>query len=94
MYSCYGIPEKILSDRETQFMSECTKEVSRLLGIRQLATTYHPMCNGLVEKFNGTLKTMLHRMVSEQPKQWHRYVDALLFSYRSVPQCIYCMGGP
>jgi len=87
MYSRYGIPDEILSDRGTQFMSECMKEVSRLLGIRQLATTpYHPMCNGLVEKFNGTLKTMLRRMVSEQPKQWHRYIDALLFAYRSVPQ--------
>lgn len=73
MYSRFGIPDEILSDRGTQFMSECMKEVSRLLGIRQLATTpYHPMCNGLVEKFNGTLKTMLRRLPSEQPKQWHR----------------------
>lgn len=41
--------------------SQCTSElmakVSRMLYIRQLATTqYHPMCNGLVDRFNGTLK--------------------------------------
>ena len=46
-----------------QFVSECVKEVSRLLGICQLTTIpYHPMCSdGLVEKFNGTLKSMLKR---------------------------------
>ena len=44
------------------------------------------MCNGLVEKFNGTLKKMLRRLCSEQPKQWHRYINALLFAYREVPQ--------
>ena len=71
----------------TQFVSECMQEVSRLLSIHQLSTTpYHPMCNGLVEKFNGTLKTMLRRLCSEQPRQWHRYVNPLLFTYREVSQ--------
>nr|XP_006823664.1 PREDICTED: uncharacterized protein LOC100372741 [Saccoglossus kowalevskii] len=87
MYSRLGIPEEILHDMGTQFVSECMCEVSRLLSIRQLSTTpYHPMCNGLVEKFNGTLKAMLKRLCSEQPKQWHRYINALLFAYREVPQ--------
>ena len=55
IYSHLGVPEEVLSDMGTQFVSECMKEVSRLLRIRQLTTTpYHPMCNGLVEKFNGT----------------------------------------
>ena len=29
---------------------------------------------------------MLRRLCSEQPKQWHRYVNPLLFAYREVPQ--------
>ena len=66
IYSRLGVPEEVLSDMSTQFVSECMKEVSRLLRIRQLTTTpYHPMCNGLVEKFNGTLKTMLRRLCTE-----------------------------
>ena len=44
------------------------------------------MCNMLTEEFNGTLKTMLKRLCSEQPRQWHRYTNALLFAYREVPQ--------
>ena len=60
MYSRVGVPEKVLSDLGTQFTSDCMKEVSRLLSIRRLTTSsYHPACNGLVEKFNGTLKRML-----------------------------------
>jgi hypothetical protein len=44
------------------------------------------MCNGLVERFNGTLKQMLKRMCSERPKDWDKYLPAILFAYREVPQ--------
>ena len=70
-----------------QFTSECMKEVSRLLSIRHLTTSaYHPMCNGLVERFNATLKAMLKRLCSENPRQWDSYINVLLFAYREVPQ--------
>ncbi len=87
MYSRLGVPKEVLSDLGTQYISECMKEVSRLLSIKQLSTTpYHPMCNGLVEKFNGNLKNMLKKLCSKQPKQCSRYINALLFAYREVPQ--------
>eukprot|EP00794_Sanderia_malayensis_P021282 gene21282-23353_t len=87
MYSRLSFPEEILSDNGTQFISECMEEVSRLLSIKQLTSMpYHPMCNGLVEKFNGTLKAMLRRLCNEQPRQWPRYINAVLFAYREVPQ--------
>ena len=72
IFSCLEIPEEILSDLGTQFVSDCMKEVGRLLSIQQLtATPYHPMCNGLTETFNGTLKTTLKRLCSEQPRLWN-----------------------
>ena len=87
MYSRLGIPEEVLSDLGTQFVSKCMEEVSRLLSIKRLTTTlYHPICNGLVERFNGTLKKMLRRLSNEQPRQWHRFVNPLLFAYREAPQ--------
>ncbi|XP_053385664.1 uncharacterized protein LOC128550494 [Mercenaria mercenaria] len=64
MYSRLGVPEEMLTDCGSQFTSELMAEVSRLLSLRQLTTTpYHPMCNGLVEKFNGSLKQMLKAYV-------------------------------
>ena len=61
-----GVPEEILIDLGTQFVSDCMKEVTRLLSIKQITTTpYHPMCNGLTEKFNGTMNLMLKRLCNE-----------------------------
>ena len=82
IFSHLRVPEEILSDLGTQFVSDCMREVTRLLSIKP----YHPMCNGLIEKFNGTMKSMLKRLCSEQPRQWHRYINPLLFAYREVPQ--------
>ena len=87
IYSRVGIPEEVLTDEGTQFVSECMQEVSRLLSIKGLTSTpYHPICNGLVERWNGTLKSMLKRLCQDQPKQWHRLINPVLFAYREVPQ--------
>ena len=59
IYSRLSVPEEILSDQGAQCISDCMKEVCRLLAVTQSTTTpYQPMCNGLAEKFNGTLKKM------------------------------------
>ena len=44
------------------------------------------MCNGLVERFHATMKQMLRRMCAERPKDWDKYLPALLFAIREVPQ--------
>ena len=32
------------------------------------------------------MKSMVKRLCGEQPRQWHRYINPLLFAYREVPQ--------
>ena len=87
IFSRLGVPEEIVTDRGSQFTSDMMNEVRRLLSIKHLPTTpYHAMGNGLVEKFNGTLKSMLKKMCIEQPKLWDRYLPAVLFAYREAPQ--------
>ena len=87
IFSRVGIPQEMLSDMGTQFTSSLMKEVSRLISVKQITTTpYHPMTNGMVERFNGTLKQMLKRMCSDRPKDWDKYINAVLFAYREVPQ--------
>ena len=47
IFSRLVVPEEILSDLGTHFVSDCMKEVIRLLSIKQITTTpYHPMFNG------------------------------------------------
>ena len=69
IFSRVGYSRELLRDNETQFVSQVMREVSRLTSVKQLfSSPYHPMANGLCETFNGTLKKMLIRMSSEQPK--------------------------
>ena len=87
MFSRVGIPDEMLTDCGSQFTAEVMKEVSRLLSLQQITTTpYHPICNGLIERFHMTLKQMLRRMCAERPKDWDKYLPALLFAIREVPQ--------
>ena len=68
-------------------MSDVMAEVSRLLSVQNLVSSpYHPQCNGLVERFNGTLKAMLRKLCGERPKDWDRYLESVLFAYREVKQ--------
>ena len=49
----------LLSDRITNLLSQ---DVCRLMGIKKLNTTaYHPQCDGMVERFNRTLKAILKK---------------------------------
>ena len=87
MFTRVGVPKEILSDQGRKFLSAVMKEMCRLLSLKQLVTTpYHPSCNGLTEKFNGTLKNMLRHICAEKPKDWDRYIGRLLFAYREVKQ--------
>ncbi len=57
------------------------------ISIKQLTSTpYHPICNGLVEKWNGTLKTIVKRSCAEQPKLWDRNLPAVLFANHEAKQ--------
>ena len=82
-----GVPEEILTDQGTNFTSQLMREVYRLLHIKPIKTTpYHPQTDGLVERFNGTLKAMLKKTAAEEGKDWDRLLPYLLFAYREVPQ--------
>ena len=57
MFSRVGISDEMLTDYGSQFTAEVMKEVSRLLSLQQITTTsYHFICNGLIERFYMTLK--------------------------------------
>ena len=62
MFSRVGIPNEILTDQGSNFMSQLLAELYRLLHIQPIRTSpYHPQTDGLVERFNQTLKSMLRK---------------------------------
>ena len=87
LFSRVGIPDEILTDQGTNFMSALLQEIYRLLHIQWIRTSpYHPQTDGLVERFNGTLKAMLRKLTSKNQKDWDELLPYLLFAYREVPQ--------
>ena len=87
LFSHVGVPDEILTDQGTNFMSSLLEEIYCLLHIKRIRTTpYHPQTDGVVERFNGTLKGMLKKIVSRNQKDWDQYLPYLVFVYREVPQ--------
>ncbi len=73
MISRVRIPKEILTDQGTAFMSRTIRKLYELLGIKSVRTSvYHPQTDGLVERFNLTLKTMIRKFVHEDAKNWDK----------------------
>ena len=65
----FGCPKEILTDRGRQFRSKLMEEITNLLQTKHKFTTaYHPQCNGLTERFNATLATMISMYVDDAHK--------------------------
>ncbi len=87
LFSRVGIPEEVLTDQGTNFTSRLMGQLHRQLGITAIRTSaYHPQMDGLVERFNQTLKNMLRKFVSDTGRDWDKWLPFLLFAYREVPQ--------
>jgi hypothetical protein len=87
MFVRWGYPKEVLSDQGSQFMSRLFDDLFYKAGIKHLTTTaYAPSTNGLVERFNKTLKGMVLKFAEGHPERWDDQLDAFLFAYRTVPQ--------
>ena len=64
-------------------MSECI-QTTQHKGSHLRALPSH--CNRLVERWNGTLKSMLKWLCQDQQKQWHSLINPVLLAYREVRQ--------
>ena len=84
IFSRVGVPQEILTDQGANFMSA---EVYKLLRIKPIRTSpYHPQTDGLVERFNKTLKAMLRKTAISEGRDWDKLLPYVLFAYREVPQ--------
>ena len=87
VFARVGVPQEILTDQGSNFTSQLLAELYRLLHVQSIRMSpYHPQTDGLVERFNQTLKSMLRKSVNKEGKDWDKMIPYLLFAYREVPQ--------
>ncbi|XP_060064595.1 uncharacterized protein LOC132544947 [Ylistrum balloti] len=82
--SRFGCPLQLHSDMAQEFEGKLFTEVCRLLDIKKTRTTpYRPCSNGLVERFNRTLKQMLSMYAHEGKLDWDDHLPFILMAYRA-----------
>ena len=81
----YGFPAKIHSDMGDNFESKVIKKLCEIAGVKKTRTTpYHPMGNGMVERFNKTLLNMLGVLQEHQKADWKVHVSTLTHAYNAA----------
>ena len=90
--SRHGIPEVLLFDQGRNFEASIMTKLCEYLHIEKRRTTpYHPQCDGLVERFNRTLETMLSIYVADNHKDWDLHIADY---WRDTILTIVWTGGP
>jgi len=82
----YGIPQKIISDRNVCFISRFSTKLCRLLNIHQnISTAYHPQTDGASERTNQALEQYLHAFCGTQQNNWHSWLPLAQYTKNSWP---------
>ena len=84
VFRYYGLPRKIISDRDPRFTSKFARELCRLLGIKQnVSTAYHPRTDRQSERTNQWLETYLRFFVNNQQDDWAVYLPLAEFAHNN-----------
>ena len=85
IYTKYGIPEVVHSDRGATFLSKVLRELNKILGITHTVTTaYRPQSNGTCERLNGTIIDRIRTLNPREKPRWHMHLDSLILAYNST----------
>jgi len=81
----HGIPQTILTDQGTDFLSKIFTEVCKLLQINKINTSpFHPQTNGSLERSHRTLTEYLRHYVDKKLNNWDEYLPYAFFVYNST----------
>ncbi|GJR34045.1 reverse transcriptase domain-containing protein [Tanacetum coccineum] len=85
LFSRFGAPRAIISDRGTHFCNDkFDKVMSKYRVTHRLSTAYHPQTSGQVEVTNRGLKRILEKSVGENRASWSDKLDDALWAFRTL----------
>jgi hypothetical protein len=85
IFRLHGLPDSIVSDRGSIFISKFWSELTSLLKIdTHTSTAYHPQTDGLTERTNQTLETYLRAYCSYQQDDWVDYLPLAEFAFNNL----------
>lgn len=80
-YGFPGAPRTVTTDQGPQFEAALFRALSNMVGCNRTRTaTYHPACNGLVERWHRTLKAAL---TCHGGQKWIEYLPTVLLGLRT-----------
>ena len=82
----YGIPQSIVTDQGSQFMSDVFKRLCKLLKLNKLNTTaYHPESNGALERTHKTMVEYLRCFCNPRGSDWDKWSPFACFVHNTTP---------
>nr|GFA03061.1 reverse transcriptase domain-containing protein [Tanacetum cinerariifolium] len=85
LFSRFGTPKAIISDRGTHFCNDQFSRVMAKYGVtHRLCTAYHPQTSGQVEVTNRRLKRILERTVGENHASCSDKLEDALWAFRTA----------
>jgi hypothetical protein len=84
VWKLHGLPEQVISDRGTQFVSGFMKELYTLLGIKMApSTAYHPQTDGQTERVNQEIEQYLRVFVNHRQDDWAEWLPLAEFTHNN-----------
>ncbi|QRV99116.1 Reverse transcriptase (RNA-dependent DNA polymerase) [Ceratobasidium sp. AG-Ba] len=85
VYKLHGMPEKIISDRDSLFTSTFWEKLSELTKIElKRSSAYHPQTDGMTERVQRTYSGLLRTCAGRMQKDWAKHLPAIEFAINSA----------
>jgi Integrase zinc binding domain len=84
LFKRFGLPDKIISDRDPRFAAHAFQELLKLLNIKSnLTTAYHPQSDGATKRVNQEIKVYLSIYCTSHPEDWLHSLSTLEFTHNN-----------